>query len=60
MIDGFSIFDFNESAGGAANILQEKHSVFKFYLGVISAYALIKDENLIGTVSSDLSSFFFD
>lgn len=56
MIDRFSVLNFDESAGGAANILQVEQIVAELDLCVVSADTLIQDEDLVGAVASDFSS----
>ena len=41
MIDGFSLVDFDEGSGGAANIFEIKIGVFELDFGVVSADTLI-------------------
>ena len=60
MIDESSILYFYKGSSGASHIFKEESCVIKFDLGVVSAYALVKDENLVGTVSAYFGSFFFD
>ena len=60
MIDESSILYFYESSSCASHIFEEESCVIKFDLGVVSAYALVKDENLVGTVPAYFGSFFFD
>ena len=60
MINLFAILDLNESSSGAANVLEKKCTFIEFYLRVIKRNTLIKDQNLIGAMSSYLGSLFLD
>jgi hypothetical protein len=47
VVDGLALFDFDEGAGGAADVSEEEEAVFELDLCVVAADALIEDEDLI-------------
>ncbi len=60
MIDGFAVLDFDESASGATNILQEKDPILELDFSVVATDALIQDQNLVGRVPSYFGSLILD
>ena len=60
VINESSVLYFYERSSGASHIFEEESCVIEFDLGVVSAYALVQDENLVGAVPAYFGSFFFD
>ena len=60
MVDVFSVFDFDEGASGAADVLEVEAGFAELYLRVVAADALIQYEDLVGTVPSDFGALLLD
>ena len=60
VVDEPSVLYFYEGASGASHIFEEESGVIKFDLGVVSADALVEDEDLVGAVPAYFGSFFLD